>query len=1003
MSTAITRAFEIWQAHQILNNLPARPDAVIFAHVPGLNNNDEIDRDEGIPNAALIVYQTPVAQYGVINDSAVAYSVVLDTRVGDFSFNWIGLVDSASNTLCMIVHTALQEKIASAGGVQGNNITRTFMMEFDGAAESSQITVTAETWQIDFSARLRGIDEITRLANFDYYGPAAFFDNGFFVAKDADKYNVSAGLAYIGGIRALLAEDKQLNANEGDIIYADVSLQGSALGEYQSIIRIGAEPDNGNLIDYRDQHGFMHYVAILARITNGEIENTRTTPPLEQVNEAIKETLKTANNLSEIKAAGPEAIAEAIANLTLSEADDIAAGDALIAVKQPFLGAISRTVHDKMEEIASVLDAGAVGNAVTNDTVAFSVFEGSISGRDIDLHGRTHLVDAVPFGNRYFNGKFLISGVTHDANYILGRNVNNVVTTLGNSGANIPADYDLAEINMFTYRNGSFAAGGALNNATAAGQTIAIGPNAMGNTLKSFDNIAIGEVALQNVQSPTDSYSTTLGLGTRNVAIGGNAGQYLVDGRNNVFIGRNNSTGAVNVSDSISIGPNALSGQVMPGWYPNVENFLPNLNTDTTITAVGSAVGQYYSGKNITAFGHRAGFNLKTGDSNLLVGWLAGYDLEVDVGWGGKVRTDYDGDGPYSTYVKTGNNVVVTLVGHAAVIGGYAHIYWAVGGPAYANHGHAFPVAITEVTANTFTVQCPYSEEGTGNCRVYWSTSQVDAEKSRHNVFQGTHAAYRVPQSINSVVVGSLAAQNVTQSLTSAVMIGYAACQNATTTPNAVVAIGTAAFRDNMANIGAATAVGHNAGLVMQDGSKPNVSVVNSSMFGAHSAVSGQNQVQLGNSLTTTYVYGTVQNRSDIRDKYDVTDTSLGIDFILGLRAVEGRWDMRDDYRESIDVEVGRDDAGNPIYETQVRNLPKDGSKKRNRLHQWFIAQEVKALTDKLGVDFGGYQDHKLGGGCDVLSLGYDEFIPPIVKAVQQCWTLLNETIERLDKLEKAK
>ncbi|ELI8130022.1 phage tail protein, partial [Yersinia enterocolitica] len=230
MATAITRAFEHWQAQQILNNLPARPDTVIFAHIPGLDSNTEIDRDEGIPDAALIVHREAVAQYGVINDSAVAYSVVLDTRIGDFSFNWIGLVDSASNTLCMIVHNALQQKIATAGGVQGNNITRTFVMEFDGAAEASQITVTAQTWQIDFSARLSGIDEITRLANYDYYGHAAFFADGFSVTKEADKYRVNPGLAYIGGIRALLTDAVLLDASENNVIYADVSLQGSVLG-----------------------------------------------------------------------------------------------------------------------------------------------------------------------------------------------------------------------------------------------------------------------------------------------------------------------------------------------------------------------------------------------------------------------------------------------------------------------------------------------------------------------------------------------------------------------------------------------------------------------------------------------------------------------------------------------------------------------------------------------------------------------------------------------------
>ncbi|EOY1422734.1 phage tail protein [Yersinia sp. Marseille-Q3913] len=300
MATAITRAFEHWQAQQILNNLPARPDTVIFAHIPGLDSNTEIDRDEGIPDAALIVHSEAVAQYGVINDSAVAYSVVLDTRVGDFSFNWIGLVDSASNTLCMIVHNALQQKIATAGGVQGNNITRTFVMEFDGAAEASQITVTAQTWQIDFSARLGGIDEITRLANYDYYGHAAFFADGFSVSKEADKYRVNPGLAYIGGIRALLTDAVLLDAGENNTIYADVSLQGSVLGQFNAIIHIGVKNNADDLSNYPDPNGFMHYVAPLAMITANELEDKREANPFDKaiadINAALKEHEKSRNH-----------------------------------------------------------------------------------------------------------------------------------------------------------------------------------------------------------------------------------------------------------------------------------------------------------------------------------------------------------------------------------------------------------------------------------------------------------------------------------------------------------------------------------------------------------------------------------------------------------------------------------------------------------------------------------------------------------------------------------
>ncbi|EOV0791552.1 phage tail-collar fiber domain-containing protein [Yersinia enterocolitica] len=300
MATVITRAFEHWQAGQVLNNLPARPDTIIFAHVPGLDYSADINPDEGIPADGQIVHRDVVAQYGLINDSAVAYSVVLDTRVGDFTFNWIGLVDAASNTLCMIVHTPAQQKIATANGVQGNNITRTFLMEFAGAAEASQITVSAQTWQIDFSARLRGIDEVSRLANLDYYGHAAFFSDGFSVSKDGDKYRAKAGLAYVGGIRALLADDVLLEATAGNVVYADVSYQGSVLSEFAPIIHLGVKHSAGDFGDYTDANGFTHYIASLALITASGEEDKREANPFDKaiadINAALKEHEKSRNH-----------------------------------------------------------------------------------------------------------------------------------------------------------------------------------------------------------------------------------------------------------------------------------------------------------------------------------------------------------------------------------------------------------------------------------------------------------------------------------------------------------------------------------------------------------------------------------------------------------------------------------------------------------------------------------------------------------------------------------
>lgn len=164
---------------------------------------------------------------------------------------------------------------------------------------------------------------------------------------------------------------------------------------------------------------------------------------------------------------------------------------------------------------------------------------------------------------------------------------------------------------------------------------------------------------------------------------------------------------------------------------------------------------------------------------------------------------------------------------------------------------------------------------------------------------------------------------------------------------------------------------------------------VNCTALGVQATVTGSNQVQLGNSATTVYAYGTVQNRSDERDKCDLTQTELGIEFIRELKPVQGRWDMRDDY-----VTYNQDGS--------IELLPRDGSKRRTRLHQWFCAQHVVDTCEKMGVEFGGVQHHANNGGQDVYTLGYDEFIPPITRAVQQVDATVLALIARVQALEVA-
>ncbi|MGK8471214.1 GDSL-type esterase/lipase family protein [Stutzerimonas stutzeri] len=58
---------------------------------------------------------------------------------------------------------------------------------------------------------------------------------------------------------------------------------------------------------------------------------------------------------------------------------------------------------------------GAVGNGTADDTAAFNALESAITGRVVDLGGKTYLVTSRPLKNTYTNGKFKYSGATRPA------------------------------------------------------------------------------------------------------------------------------------------------------------------------------------------------------------------------------------------------------------------------------------------------------------------------------------------------------------------------------------------------------------------------------------------------------------------------------------------------------------------------------------------------------------------------------------------------------------
>ncbi|CBJ80157.1 hypothetical protein XBJ2_440085 [Xenorhabdus bovienii str. Jollieti] len=273
MSSVITTDFEKWKAQQTAAGNPVVLDEFVFAYVPDLDPAQAINRDEKLPADNHIVHRQAVNKTGLASENAVAYSVTLGTEVGSFDFNWIGLLNSASGVIGMITHAPTQKKIKTANGLQGNVLTRSFLLEFEGAAKETAITTTAETWQIDFTARLTGIDEMQRLINIDSYGEAAFFGDGFAVVRHGEQYLVKKGLAYVGGLRGMLEFDQTLNSQRNTRVYADFSYQGNLVSQWKTAGQITVANE---LQNYIDAAGYPHYVFAVANIdNNGDISDLR--------------------------------------------------------------------------------------------------------------------------------------------------------------------------------------------------------------------------------------------------------------------------------------------------------------------------------------------------------------------------------------------------------------------------------------------------------------------------------------------------------------------------------------------------------------------------------------------------------------------------------------------------------------------------------------------------------------------------------------------------------
>ncbi len=185
-------------------------------------------------------------------------------------------------------------------------------------------------------------------------------------------------------------------------------------------------------------------------------------------------------------------------------------------------------------------------------------------------------------------------------------------------------------------------------------------------------------------------------------------------------------------------------------------------------------------------------------------------------------------------------------------------------------------------------------------------------------------------------------------------------------------AIGNNSLLTNSGNYN--TAIGYNSGSTITTGA--NLTCIG--IDAAPSTPTALNQVTLGNQFVTSLRCNvqTITSLSDVRDKKNISELSLGLDFITKLHPRQFNWDKREWYENNVS----------------------DGSKMTEAPTAGFIAQELDELQQTAGAE---WLNLVLKDNPDKWEATYGNLLPVMVKAIQELKSENDELIEKLAKFEE--
>ena len=523
---------------------------------------------------------------------------------------------------------------------------------------------------------------------------------------------------------------------------------------------------------------------------------------------------------------------------------------------------------------------------------------------DIDVDGTTNLdvvdVDgAVNFAAdvTFADGADIITASAGTSNFRAGVNAGNSIESGGNYNVAIG---DEAGTAITTGDNNvcvGYAAGDAI---TTAISNVAIGASALGATVTGNYNVAMGHQA-----------GMTQNGAAANTLIGHAAGAYITSGGSNVVIGSTAGDAITTGTTSVIVGQNAGSAMTTAS-----ENVIIGNNCAAALTTGGQSI---YIGDNAAASGAVTGirnvvvgdnalYSVVAGGGNIALGYTAGYAItsgnnNVCIG---SAAGDALTSGHENTYIGNNAGGTATTAGYNICIGNGTGNGGATTGDHNISMGHACADAITSGANNVAIGQSAFTTASTGSS----------------NVCMGAESLYFQTTASSNVAIGHQAGKSITTGATN-------------------------------------TCIGYAAGDALVDGAN-NIIIGNTADA---AATNTSNSVTLGNGSISALrcQVQSISALSDRRDKKEIKDLDIGLDFINTLHPVKFTWNMRDGGK------VGIKEAG-------------------------FIAQELDESQNKFDAE--EYLQLVLKDNPEKLEAAMGKLMPSMVKAVQE----LSAKVEELEK-----